>query len=149
MIEEKFSVGNSSKIFHKSLVSTSFRQLIGSSTQSLGECWLASRGEKRTWVSSRRKLKASVFSVSSGYYRICSFSSQAQSPLQPSKFLYVAETPFLYLLNEESSYQPTPVFLPGEFCAQRNLATPWGLKELDMTERITHYIYLLRTMPRT
>ena len=62
MIEEKFSVGNSSKIFHKSLVSTSSRQLIGSST--LGEGWLVSRGEKRTWVSSRRKLKASTFSSS-------------------------------------------------------------------------------------
>ena len=32
--------------------------------------------------------------------------------------------------------QPTPVFLPGEFHGQRNLAdhSPWGCKELDMTE---------------
>ena len=32
-------------------------------------------------------------------------------------------------------WQPTPVFLPGEFYGQRNLAgcSPWGLKELDMT----------------
>jgi hypothetical protein len=29
MIEEKFSVGKSNKAFHKFLVSTSFRQLIG------------------------------------------------------------------------------------------------------------------------
>ena len=31
---------------------------------------------------------------------------------------------------------PTPVFLPGEFPGQRNLAgyCPWGCKELDMTE---------------
>ena len=31
---------------------------------------------------------------------------------------------------------PTLVFLPGEFCGQRNLAgySPWGCKELDMTE---------------
>ena len=34
---------------------------------------------------------------------------------------------------------PTPVFLPGEFHGQRSLAgySPWGLKELDTTERIT------------
>ena len=31
---------------------------------------------------------------------------------------------------------PTPVFLPGEFHGQRNLDgySPWGLKEVDMTE---------------
>ena len=34
---------------------------------------------------------------------------------------------------------PTPVFLPGEFHRQRSLAgcSPWGRKELDMTERLT------------
>ena len=32
--------------------------------------------------------------------------------------------------------QPTPVFLPGEFRGQRSLVgySPWGHKELDMTE---------------
>ena len=34
------------------------------------------------------------------------------------------------------AWQPTPAFLPGEFHGQKNLAgySPWGLKELDMTE---------------
>ena len=34
---------------------------------------------------------------------------------------------------------PTPVFLPGEFHGQRNLAdySPWGCKESDMTEQLT------------
>ena len=33
-------------------------------------------------------------------------------------------------------WQPPPVFLPGKFHGQRNLAgySPWGLKESDMTE---------------
>ena len=37
-------------------------------------------------------------------------------------------------LNRE--WQPTPVFLPGEFHGQRSLAgySPWGHKELDTTE---------------
>ena len=32
--------------------------------------------------------------------------------------------------------QPTPVFLPGEFCGQRSLAghNPWGCKESDTNE---------------
>ena len=35
--------------------------------------------------------------------------------------------------------QPTPVFLPGESHGWRSLAgySPWGLKELDKTERIS------------
>ena len=35
---------------------------------------------------------------------------------------------------------PTPVFLPGESHRQRSLAgySPWGHKEPDTTERLTH-----------
>ena len=34
----------------------------------------------------------------------------------------------------------TPVFLPGEFHEQKNLVgySPWGHKELDTTEWLTH-----------
>ena len=37
-------------------------------------------------------------------------------------------------------WQPTPVFLPGELHGQRRLVgySPWGSKELDTTERLTH-----------
>ena len=36
----------------------------------------------------------------------------------------------------EKEWRPTSVFLPGEFYGQRSLAgySPWGYKELDMTE---------------
>ena len=36
-------------------------------------------------------------------------------------------------------WQPTPVFLPGEFHGQRSLAryNPWGRKESDMTKGLT------------
>ena len=36
-------------------------------------------------------------------------------------------------------WQPTPVFLPGESHEQSSLVgySPWGLKELDVTERLT------------
>ena len=34
----------------------------------------------------------------------------------------------------------TPVFLPGESHGQKSLVSysPWGRKELDMTEQLTH-----------
>ena len=36
-------------------------------------------------------------------------------------------------------WKPTPLFLPREFHGQRSLVgySPWGRKELDMTERLT------------
>ena len=39
----------------------------------------------------------------------------------------------------EKRMEPTPEFSPGEFHGQRRLAgcSPWGHKELDMTERLT------------
>ena len=39
-------------------------------------------------------------------------------------------------------WQPTPVFLPGEFHGQRSLVgySPWGCKELDTTEPLTLFI---------
>ena len=38
------------------------------------------------------------------------------------------------------AWLPTPVFLPGEFHGQRSLmgCSPWGHKESDTTERLTH-----------
>ena len=39
-------------------------------------------------------------------------------------------------------WQPTPVFLPGKSHGQRSLAgySPWGHKELDMTEETQHAV---------
>ena len=38
-------------------------------------------------------------------------------------------------------WPPTPVFLPGEFHGQRSLTgySPWGRKEWDKTEQLTHF----------
>ena len=38
-------------------------------------------------------------------------------------------------------WQPTPVFLPGEFYGQRSLVSysSWGHKELDTTEELKHF----------
>ena len=39
-------------------------------------------------------------------------------------------------------WQPTPVFLLGEFHGQRSLASysPWGCKESDTTEQVTLFV---------
>ena len=42
-------------------------------------------------------------------------------------------------------WQPTPVFLPGEFHGQKSLVSysPWSCKELDMTEQpiLQHFFF--------
>ena len=53
--------------------------------------------------------------------------------------------PQVEMMPWRREWQPTPVFLPGEFHEQRNLAghSPWGRKELDTTDRLTLSLSLL------
>ena len=46
---------------------------------------------------------------------------------------------------------PSPVFLPGESHGQSSLVgySPWGHKEMDMTERLTHITYYIHTHTHT
>ena len=52
---------------------------------------------------------------------------------EPGFSLWVGKSPW------RREWQPTPVFLPGEFHGQGSLAgyTPWGCKDSDMTEQLT------------
>ena len=47
--------------------------------------------------------------------------------------------PWVRKIPWRRKWQPTPVFLPEKFYGQRNLAaySPWGLKELDISEHCT------------
>ena len=52
----------------------------------------------------------------------------------------------------KKKWQPSPVFLLGEFRGQRSLAgySPWSGKELDTTEQLTFYfIFKTLTVSRT
>ena len=42
-------------------------------------------------------------------------------------------------------WQPIPVFLPGEFHGQSSFMdkSPWGCKESDMSEELTHTIIII------
>ena len=50
--------------------------------------------------------------------------------------------PWVANLPWRRAWQPTPVFLPEESHGQKSLVSPspWGCKELDMTERLTHTV---------
>ena len=53
--------------------------------------------------------------------------------------------PWVWKIPWSREWQHTQVFLPGKFHGQRSLVgySPWGRKESDMTERLTHtYVYL-------
>ena len=54
-------------------------------------------------------------------------------------------------IHWRSEWQPIPVFLPGEFQGKRSLVgcSPWGYKELDMTEQQTLLQLLLTYMTGT
>ena len=47
--------------------------------------------------------------------------------------------PWVRKISWRREWQPTPVFLPGEFLRQRSLIgySPWDCKEMDPTERLT------------
>ena len=47
--------------------------------------------------------------------------------------------PWVKTIPWKRKWQPAPVFLPGESHGQRSLVgySPWGLKELNMTEQLT------------
>ena len=49
--------------------------------------------------------------------------------------------PWVGKIPWRTKWLPTPVFVPGEFHGQRSLAgySPWGRKELDMTDQLSHF----------
>ena len=53
--------------------------------------------------------------------------------------LILGSDPWVGKIFWRREWQPTPVFLPGEFHGQRSLlgCSPWGLKELDTTKQLT------------
>ena len=48
--------------------------------------------------------------------------------------------------NIKSSWQPTAILLPGELHEQRSMVgySPWGHKELDMSEKKTNIILYIK-----
>ena len=62
-----------------------------------------------------------------------------QSVKDPPQYARPESNPWVAKILWRRAWQPTPVFLPGEFHGQRSLVgySPWGQKESDMTERLS------------
>ena len=65
----------------------------------------------------------------------CSIIKRSSLVVQTVKSL-----PAMWKIPWRRTWQPTPVFLPGEFRGQRSQegCSPWGRKESDTTEQLTH-----------
>ena len=75
-------------------------------------------------------------------------ASGKEPPCQCSRYKRRGFDPWIGKIPQRRKGQPTPVFLPGEFHGQRSLVgySPWGHKELDMTERLTHTFFLSKPL---
>ena len=64
----------------------------------------------------------------------------AQMVKHPPAMQETGFNPWVGKIPGRRKWQPTPVFLPGEFHRQRSLAgyRPWSRKESDTTEQLTH-----------
>ena len=56
-----------------------------------------------------------------------------------SKWSFSEATILRLIMKMRGKWQPTPVFLPGEFHGERSMASysPWGRKESDTTKHST------------
>ena len=128
-----------------------------------GACWAAVYGvaQSRTWL---KRLSSSSFLypwqhikkkclTQSGPHFLLHFSSLYYFVLGSQLKCYTQHIVLYFFFNLSTfpmrrAWQPTPVFLPGEFHGQRSLAgySPWSRQESDTTERLT-LLLLLTTFP--
>jgi len=68
-------------------------------------------------------------------------SSGKESPCQCRRSKRCAFGPWVRKIPWSRKWQPAPIFLPEKSHGQRRLVgySPWGLKELDITERSSTY----------
>ena len=105
---------------------------------------IMSRSKKCHKEKSEEKLLGQVRETLSQIYRdlpaqICMASLVAQTAKQcwrPGFSLRVGKIPW------RRKWQPSPVLLPGKFHGQRS--SPWGRKELDMTEQLHFKINFIK-----
>ena len=79
-----------------------------------------------------------VLGPSSKLFRVSSFPGGSEDKVSACNAGDPGSIPGLGKSPGEGNGDPIPVFLPGESHGQRSLAgySPWGLKELDTTERL-------------
>ena len=70
-------------------------------------------------------------------------ASSKESTCQGRRLKRLRFNPWVRKIARRREWQPTPVFLPGKSHGPRGLAgySPWGCKELDMTEQLTKHTH--------
>ena len=81
--------------------------------------------------------------IISFFYGLPRWYSGKESACQHRRHNRRGFNPWVRKIPWSRKWQPSPVFLPGKFQKQRSLAgySPWGCKELDMTEWLRTHIY--------
>ena len=94
----------------------------------------------------REAWRATIHRVAKSLTRLVSLMAQTVKNLPAMKETWVRSLG--WEAPRRRKWQPTPVFLPGEFYGQRSLAgySPWGCKESDMTERLSLFLFQLKNM---
>ena len=76
-------------------------------------------------------------------------ASDKELPFQCRRHKRCRFHPWARKIPWRRKWQPTPVFLPGESHGQRSLVgySPWGHKQLDMTEQQMHSLFFHGVTP--
>ena len=96
-------------------------------------CCLENPTDSGTW-------QAIVHRVAQSWTRMRRLSIQARQCRRCKKYGF---NPWVRKILWSRECLPTPVFLPGKFLGQRNLAgyRPWGCRELDTTEQLSTHTH--------
>ena len=96
-------------------------------------CCLENPTDSGTW-------QAIVHRVAQSWTRMRRLSIQARQCRRCKKYGF---NPWVRKILWSREWLPTPVFLPGKFLGQRNLAGyhPWGCRELDTTEQLSTHTH--------
>ena len=94
------------------------------------------------WILKENK---TLVKLEEGLPRWC---SSKESTCQCRRYKRHGFDPWVGKIPQRRKRQSTPVFLPGKFHGQRSLAScsPWGHKELDMTEWLSTHTQIWRNM---
>ena len=109
---------------------------------------IASAVHKSTMVTAVLATGLSLASGLWGRNEVFQLALVAKNPCQRKRHKRLRFNPLVGKIPWRRAWQPTPVFLPGEFHEQRSLAgyNPWSHKESDTTKQLT--LSLIQTLWR-
>ena len=125
--------------------------LLGSRVGDQSHMWLTSLAsrEEKPWAICTYSfwLEANAFTLALKLSSACFPGGNEELPDEESVCQWRRHgfDPWSRKIPWRRKWQPTPIFLPGEFQGQRNLAvySPWGCKESDTTKWLNNKMWVL------